>query len=79
MTTRDYTQEILEQVHKLDADKQRRVLEFVRSLTHPRGEPGSKLIADIRRLNFSPEDVAEMAEAIKDCERIDWDEWDIPA
>ena len=33
MTTRDYTQEILEQVHKLDADRQRRALEFVRSLT----------------------------------------------
>ncbi len=64
MTTRDYTQKILEQVHKLDADQQRRVLEFVRSLPRPRGEPGSSLIADIRRLNFSPADVAEMAEAI---------------
>ncbi len=71
-------QEILEWVSKLDAEKQRRVLEFVRSLGLPQGIPGDDFAARARQVNFDPADLEEMKQAIENgCERIEPVEGDI--
>ena len=44
----------------------------------PRGIHGSLMLQIARELDFSPEDFREIAEAVEDCEKIDWDEWDSP-
>ncbi len=72
-------QKILDEIRKLDTGQQQQVLAYIRRLERPRGEPGWQLVKHAREINFPPEDLAEIAEAIKDCERIDWDEWDLPA
>ncbi len=79
MVAQGYTQEIMAEVEKLAPDKQRRVLEFVRGLTRPRGESGAALLESLATLDFSPEDLKEIAEAVENCEKVDWDEWDLPA
>lgn len=72
-------QAILDEVRKLKPDQQQQVLDFIRRLELPRGEPGWRLIQDAREIDFPADDLAEIAEAIEDCEKIDWDEWDLPA
>lgn len=70
-------QQILDELRRLDADKQRRVLDFARELSEadrPRGVPAKELS---RFAGLIPkEDLEEMKRAIEeDCERIDYDEW----
>ncbi len=70
-------EEIIERLSKLDEEKQKRVLEFVRSLSKPEGIPGEALVTLARELNFGPDDLTEMARAIEEgCEQID--QWDKP-
>ncbi len=70
------TQQIIERVNRLDADQQQKVLEFVRELERPRGEPGRLLIERTRHIQIAPEDLEEMARAIEEqCEQVDWNEW----
>ena len=72
-----FEDEIIERVRKLDSEKQRKVLDYVRDLEQPKGEPGWKLAEHARSLGFSHEDLEEMKRAIEeDCETIDEDEWD---
>jgi hypothetical protein len=70
--------ELLEQVHKLGEDQQRRVLEFARILAHApeiRGESGRSILQSAGL--FPDEDLDEMAHAIEeDCERIDRGGWE---
>jgi hypothetical protein len=74
-----YREAILEQLDRLDADKQRQVLEFARGLARPKGEPGWQLVQHAREIQFPHEDLEEMRLAIEEeCERIDLDEWDKP-
>ena len=74
-----YKDEIIQEVDKLDAERQRQVLDFVRSLSgRPRGTPGWLAAQYAREFGFTAQDLAEMEAAIEDCERIDWDEWDLP-
>ena len=71
-------QEIIERISKLDAEKQKRVLEFVRSLALSPGIPGEELIARAHQANFDPTDLEEMQRAINEgCERIEPEEGDI--
>ncbi len=68
-------QEIIERISKLDAEKQKRVLEFVRSLGLPQGISGEDLIARAHQVNFDPVDLEEMKHAIEEgCERIEPEE-----
>jgi hypothetical protein len=65
-------QELTEQISKLDAEKQSRVLEFIRSLSVPQGIRGEDLIVRARQVNFDPADLEEMKQAIEaGCEHIE--------
>jgi hypothetical protein len=78
MADMTFDRELLEQVHKLDEDQQRRVLEFARILAQAsqvRGESGHSILQSAGL--FHDEDLDEMARAIEeDCERIDWSGWE---
>jgi hypothetical protein len=66
--------ELLDQLDKLSPQKQRRVLEFARSLSRPRGMTVDQLYAFAG--SISPEDLKLMEEAIEEgCEQIEPDEW----
>jgi hypothetical protein len=67
------TQQIIERVNRLNADQQRKVLEFVRELERPRGVPAHSLLKFAGRI--AREDVERMEQAMEDCERVDPDEW----
>lgn len=68
-------QEIMSEIHKLDAEYKRRVLEYARSLITPRGISGKEFIARTRNIAISPADLETMRLAIEeDCEGIDEDE-----
>lgn len=72
-------QAILEQLRKLNADQQNRVLEFARNLSQPRGEPGKLFLERIRDIHIDPADLEIMRQvAEEDCEQIDLDEWNKP-
>ncbi len=68
-------QQILDQLDRLDTDKQRQVLEYAQRLSTPQGVPGESLF---RFIGLIPtDDLEKMAQAIEeDCENIDLDEWD---
>jgi hypothetical protein len=73
-------QQIIEQLDALTEEQQKRVLAFTASLVRPRGEPGSLLLERTRDIHIAPDDLEKMKQVIEeDCERIDWDEWDLPA
>jgi hypothetical protein len=48
-------QELLDQIRKLDTEQQRRVLDFVRTLTSPKGEPVKDFLERTRGINFPKE------------------------
>jgi len=65
-------QEIIERISRLDAEKQKRVLEFVRGLAGPQGISGEDLIARAHQVNFDSADLDAMKQAIEDgCERVE--------
>ena len=78
MTGRVYEQELLEQVNKLDDERQQRLLNYARLLNNVpdvRGETGKSLIASAGM--FGKQDLEEMKRAVEeDCERIDWGGWE---
>lgn len=72
---------IVEALRKLDEAQQQQVLDYIHGLvgssTLPPGIPGEVLWQRAVEINFDPEALAEMMQAIEeDCERIDWDGWD---
>jgi hypothetical protein len=71
-------QTLLDEIDKLTAEQQARVLEFTRSLQQPLppATSGEDLIALVQELAFDPADLAAMETAIAEgCGKIDWDEW----
>ncbi len=78
MATTPIRDQIINQLDRLSAEQQKQVLDYSLSLQQkrPPGIHGDELIARARVINFSPEDLAEITQAIEeDCERIDWNEW----
>jgi hypothetical protein len=72
MSDLSYADEILDEVSRLSPEKQKRVLDFARGLTRPKGISGKEAIRIAREINISSEDLAEMEQAIEEwCERID--------
>lgn len=66
--------EIIEQVDRLDAPQQRKVLDFARRLTLPPGTPGRHLLPFVG--SISPEDLEAMSHAIQEgCEKIEPNGW----
>ena len=68
-------QELREQLNHLPAGQQRQVLDFARALVaaRPRGVAGRDLLA-MAGLIPAP-DLAAIAEAVRDCERVDAHDW----
>lgn len=67
-----YEDEILASIRLLDEAGQRRVLEFIRGLSRPKGEPGWKIVQHARKINISSKDLDEMRQAIEEaCEIIE--------
>ena len=65
-------QEIIERIRELNIEQQKRVLEFVRSLSYAKGILGKDLITRVYEVNFDPADLEEMQRAIEEsCERIE--------
>ena len=75
MIDTDVQTELLKQFDQLPLPKQRRVLDFARSLTEsPQGVPGTELLqfAGI----MTPEEAKDFLNGIKEeCKRIDLNEW----
>jgi hypothetical protein len=72
MTDQVYERELLEEVSKLDPERQRRLLHYARLLANVpeiRGESGKSLITTIGM--FGEQDLEEMQRAIEeDCETV---------
>jgi hypothetical protein len=66
-------EQVVQALEQLTPDQQRQVLEYARILGGTVGVPGKSLLRFAGL--FPPEDLAEMAAAIEDCERIDVGEW----
>jgi hypothetical protein len=73
-------QRLIEQIRRMDPEQQQALLDYAHTLSQPRGLSGAEMIRLAQEVNFPPEDLKEMAEAIEEgCEEIDWDGWDLPA
>lgn len=73
-------QRIFDEVRKLDSGQQQQVLAYIRSLERPRGEPGWQFLERTRDIHINPADLETMRQAIEEhCEKVDWDEWGLPA
>jgi hypothetical protein len=71
-------QEILDQIRALDAEGQRQVLEFARSLRHPQGISGKEFLERTKGTRATLADLEFMEQAIEEeFERIDPDAWDL--
>jgi hypothetical protein len=69
-------QALLEQLGRLDADQQQRVLDFARALaiTSPRGVPGKTLLPFAGTI--PADDLQAMTQAIEEgCEQLDERDW----
>jgi hypothetical protein len=72
--TKTVKDEIIEQVDRLDAPHQRKVLDFARRLTEPTGTPGQNLVRFAGSID--PADLDAMSRAIEEgCEKIDPNAW----
>jgi hypothetical protein len=72
--TKTFKDEITEQVDRLNASHQRRVLDFARRLTEPTGTPGRNLKHFAGCID--PVDLDAMSRAIQDgCEKIEPNAW----
>jgi hypothetical protein len=43
-----------------------------------KGISGREYLERTKYIHISPDDLERMRQAIEDCERIDWDGWDMP-
>jgi len=68
--TKTVKDEIIDQVERLDAPQQRKVLDFARRLTVPAGTPGRDLMRFVGCID--PVDLDDMSHAIQEsCEKIE--------
>ncbi|MBN1284240.1 MAG: hypothetical protein JXB47_02475 [Anaerolineae bacterium] len=73
-------EQIIEELKSLSPVQQAQVLAFARRLHKPtpEGMPGEVWLAKMDTFEFEPGALDEMMRAIEeDCERIDWDGWDL--
>lgn len=71
-------QEILDQIRTLDPEARRQVLEFARSLNHPKGISGKEFLRRTQGMQGDLADLELMERAIEEeFEKVDPDEWDL--
>ncbi|MGB3459425.1 MAG: hypothetical protein WBB08_09065 [Halobacteriota archaeon] len=74
MTNASIKAEIVKQLDYLPTELQRHVLDFVRTLSRPKGVPGKQLLHFAGTIG--EDDLQAMSRAIEtECERVDWNEW----
>jgi len=69
---------IISQLDRLTPDQQKQLLDYALRLQEnlPPSIRGEDLIALAHEIDFPPDDLAEIIQAIEeDCERVDWDGW----
>ena len=72
--TKTVKEEIIEQVDRLDTPRQRKVLDFARSLKASAGTPGRDLMHFVGAID--PADLDTMSQAIEEsCEKIEPNAW----
>jgi hypothetical protein len=72
--TKTVKDEIIDQVDRLDAPEQQKVLDFARRLTLPAGTPGRDLMRFVGSID--PVDLDAMSQAIQEgCEKIEPNGW----
>jgi hypothetical protein len=72
--TKTVKDEILEEVARMDAPRQQKVLDFARRLTVSAGTPGRDLVRFVGSID--PADLDAMAHAIQEgCEKIEPNGW----
>jgi hypothetical protein len=72
--TKTVKDEIIEQVDRLAAPQQRKVLDYARLLTAPAGTPGRELMRFVGSID--PADLEAMSRAIQEgCEKIEPNGW----
>lgn len=72
-------EEIIHALHTLNAEQKFYVLKFIETIKRPLGLSGKDFLRTTAHIRFDSTALAEIEEALKDTERIDWDEWDLPA
>lgn len=71
--------ELVALIDRLDTNQQQRVMDYVRTLTHPIGTPFAELQQIARQIAFPADDLAEMETIIeREFEQIRGDELDAP-
>ena len=74
MSERTLQSELLDQLDGLPLEKQRKVLNFARSLAEPKGKPGNELLLFGGAIDA--DDLSVMTKAIENgCEQVNADEW----
>ena len=72
--TKSVKEEIIDQVDRLDAPQQQKVLDFARRLRVPAGTPGRDLMRFVGCI--APADLEAMSQAIAEgCEKIEPNAW----
>jgi hypothetical protein len=61
-----YLDEIVEQIKQLNEDNQRKVLEYARSLSRPKGISGKAFLEHTRDIRISSDDLKLMTDAIEE-------------
>lgn len=80
MEARSYVEEIVELVRHWDDQRQRDALKLLRSMAPVSGIAGHEFIEQTADIHIPASDLAEIARVIEEeCERIDYDEWDLPS
>jgi hypothetical protein len=74
MSERTLQSELLDQLDGLPLEKQRKVLNFARSLAEPKGKPGNEMLVFGGAIDAA--DLSAMTKAIENgCEQVNADEW----
>ncbi len=72
--TKTVKEEIIDQVNRLDAPQQQKVLDYARRLTVPAGTPGRDLMRFVGSIDSA--DLDAMSHAIQEgCEKIEPNGW----
>ncbi len=73
--TRDLQQEIVSELSNLDLESQKLVMDLIKNLSpsKPKGVHGGKLLSFAGTI--PADDLNEIAQAIKECDRVDLNEW----
>lgn len=76
MAAPEMTEQVIEQLKHRSAEDQKRVLDFARTLSQPKGTPGSEMLGVVGAI--PADDLDRMKAAINDpifgCERVETDE-----